>query len=335
MKKSIIKILFFVLLTTLSVACLKVTTVSLNKTELFLKVGETDRLLATLKPKGSNEILRWESSNSEVVTVKEGYKISFDYQDNEVLLTAKSVGTAIITATTEDGKSSAKCTVVVTLQPIEPDMVFVEGGDFWMGSDYYNFEQPIHKVTVSSFNIAKFQVTQKEWKAIMGVLPSNCFYKGDNLPIYNVSWNDAKDYISQLNNATGKNYRLLTEAEWEYAARGGKKSSGTEYSGSNNIDLVAWYSQNSDEPNPVGKKAANELGIYDMSGNVWEFCSDWYGYYSNTPQTDPQGPISGTHKIIRGGDFNSFYSYCRVAMRMRKAPDENLNYYCGFRLVHP
>ena len=215
----------------------------------------------------------------------------------------------------------------------EFEMVFVEGGTFMMGSDYYNFEEPIHQVTVSSFNIAKYQVTQKEWKSIMNTNPS--LYKGNNLPVYQVSWNDVQEFITKLNNATGKNYRLPTEAEWEYAAGGGKKSKGLEYSGSNNIGLVAWYTRNSNyEAQPVGTKAANESGIYDMSGNVWEWCSDWYGFYPDAPQTNPQGPMSGTYRIIRGGSYNSSDSWCRVAMRFRAEPDDRFHS-SGFRLVLP
>jgi formylglycine-generating enzyme required for sulfatase activity len=214
----------------------------------------------------------------------------------------------------------------------EFEMVFVEGGIFMMGSDHYNFEEPIHEVTLSSFNIAKYQVTQKEWKSIMGDNPSS--YKGDNLPIHKVSWYEVNEFISRLNQATGKNYRLPTEAEWEYAAGGGNKGSGFTYSGSNNFDKVAWHGMNSNfEPHPVGSKTANELGIYDMSGNVWEWCNDWFEFYSSTPQTDPLGPMSGTYKVIRGGHWGSIDSYCRVKMRMRCEPERTLKSLCGFRLV--
>jgi formylglycine-generating enzyme required for sulfatase activity len=215
----------------------------------------------------------------------------------------------------------------------EFEMVFVEGGTFMMGSEYYNIEEPIHEVTLSSFKIAKYQVTQKEWKSLMGDNPSS--YKGDNLPVHKVNWYDIDEFISRLNQATGKNYRLPTEAEWEYAAGGGNKSQGFLYSGSNNIDKVAWYIRNTDYgQEPVGTKAANELGIYDMSGNVWEWCSDWYGNYPSTPQIDPKGPISGEQLVIRGGCIYSIEAWCRVTMRMAKYPissEANV----GFRLVLP
>jgi len=215
----------------------------------------------------------------------------------------------------------------------EFEMVFVEGGTFMMGSEHYNFEEPIHEVTLSSFKIAKYQVTQKEWKSLMGDNPSA--YKGDNLPVHKVNWYDIDEFISRLNQATGKNYRLPTEAEWEYAAGGGNKGYGFTYSGSNNIDKVAWYTVNNNRgPEPVGTKDANELGIYDMSGNVWEWCNDWYGDYPNTPQTDPQGPMNGEYLVIRGGCFNSYEEWCRVTMRMRSYPN-SYSHNVGFRLVLP
>jgi formylglycine-generating enzyme required for sulfatase activity len=155
------------------------------------------------------------------------------------------------------------------------------------------------------------------------------------LPVHKVNWNDINEFISQLNQVTGKNYRLPTEAEWEYAAGGGNKGSGFTYSGSNNVDKVAWYTVNNNGgPEPVGTKTANELGIYDMSGNVWEWCNDWYGNYPNTPQIDPQGPMNGEYRVIRGGCFNSYAEWCRVTMRMRSYPD-SYSHHVGFRLVLP
>ncbi len=164
-----------------------------------------------------------------------------------------------------------------------PQMVLVEGGTFTMGctdeqvGDCNDDEKPAHQVTVSNFQIGKYEVTQAEWKAVMGNNPSE-FKNCDHCPVHLVSWNDVQEFIKKLNQKTGKNYRLPTEAEWEYAARGGQKSNKTEFAGSQNLDAVGWYDHNSDsKPHPVGGKAPNELGIYDMSGNVWEWCADWYG----------------------------------------------------------
>ncbi|HDP98542.1 MAG TPA: hypothetical protein ENN22_05075, partial [bacterium] len=160
--------------------------------------------------------------------------------------------------------------------PTTADMVFVAGGTFMMGSNEYDNEKPIHKVYVDDFYIGKYEVTQKQWFEIMGSNPSR--FKGDNLPVERVSWNDVQEFIRKLNAKTGGNFRLPTEAEREYASRGGSRSAHFKYSGSNNVDNVAWYDNNSGrKTHPVGTKQPNELGLYDMSGNVWEWCSDWYG----------------------------------------------------------
>jgi len=211
-------------------------------------------------------------------------------------------------------------------------MVFVKGGSFMMGSnDGGSDEKPIHRVTVSDFYIGKYEVTQKLWKEVMGSNPSR--FKGDDRPVEQVSWNDVQEFIRKLNKKTGGNYRLPTEAEWEYAARGGAKSRGYKYAGSNNIGEVAWYDVNSGT-HEVGTKKPNELGIYDMSGNVWEWCSDWKGDYSSGSQTNPTGPSSGSSRVYRGGSWINIAWHCRVANRNLSSPfnsDDNL----GFRLVVP
>ena len=320
------------MLSAVVVACQKLNTrVSLNKTELSLNVGDTYTLIATDKSKNEWIARDWSTSNSDVVSIN----VFCDFDGEKCIITAKKEGTAIITVTAEDGNNTAKCTIIVTLQPIEPEMVLVEGGTFMMGSDNNILEQPIHQVTISSFNIAKYQVTQREWNSIMGDNLSNI--QGDDLPVYEITWSDVNEYITRLNNATGKNYRLPTEAEWEYAARGGKKSTSQVYSGSNDINLVAWYTANCNKIQPVGRKTANELGVFDMSGNVWEYCSDWYGSYQQTPQINPQGPESGTYRILRGGGYNSYSDWCRVTMRLRVEPNNitSIPIDCGLRLVLP
>jgi len=219
----------------------------------------------------------------------------------------------------------------------EPEMVYVQGGTFTMGftteqgADCDNDEKPAHQVTLSSFYIGKYEVTQAQWEAIMGNNQSS--FKGVNLPVENVSWNDVQEFIRKLNAQTGKQYRLPTEAEWEYAARGGASSRGYKYSGSNTSGNVAWYSENSgNRTRPVGTKFPNELGIYDMSGNVWEWCSDWYGEYCSSVQTNPKGPSSGSDRMARGGSWISYARRVRVSNRDYYAPDFRRSI-LGFRLA--
>jgi formylglycine-generating enzyme required for sulfatase activity len=238
------------------------------------------------------------------------------------------------------------------------DMIFVKGGSFTMGcvdGEYrclgFNGETPAHKVTLDDFCIGKYPVTQKQWKSIMGTgmreqqakvlewygVFAELVGEGDDYPVYYVSWDDTQEFIEKLNLATDKKYRLLTEAEWEYAARGGTKSRGYKYAGSNNYNEVAWYYENcgdkrlefdsSDlgfyEPNPVrsekeivnnngthpvGTKKPNELGIYDMNGNVSEWVWDWWGEYSSAPQVNPKGPSGGEKRVIRGGSWQLLWS---------------------------
>jgi sulfatase modifying factor 1 len=187
---------------------------------------------------------------------------------------------------------------------------------------------------LSSFNIGKYEVTQAQWKAVMGSNPS--YFSGcDNCPVENVSWNDAQEFVRKVNAQTGKNYRLPTEAEWEYAARGGQQSRGYTYSGSNDLGSVAWYYDNSgSKTHAVGGKQANELGIYDMSGNVWEWCSEWNGNYSSYSETNPTGASSGQSRVLRGGSCYFIAFNCRSANRNGNFPDNGLNDF-GFRLVLP
>jgi len=239
----------------------------------------------------------------------------------------------------------------ISATAIPKNMVFVEGGSFQMGSNDESDEKPVHQVTVSSFWIGKYEVTQAEWKEVMGSNPSN--WKGDQLPVESVSWYDAVDYCNKRSikegltpcysgsgagitcNWNANGYRLPTEAEWEYAARGGKHSKGYKYSGSNDIGSVAWYDGNSGSKTyRVGTKAANELGLHDMSGNVWEWCWDWYdsGYYAKSPGSDPRGAGSGSYRGLRGGSWYYYGDSCRVADRGYNGPDRRDNY-GGLRLA--
>lgn len=214
----------------------------------------------------------------------------------------------------------------LTVNGVRFTMVAVKGGTFTMGATYDDAEvdaevdeEPAHKVTLSDYYIGQTEVTQALWEAVMGSNPSN--HKGDNLPVENVSWDDCQVFIQKLNQLTGKQFRLPTEAEWEYAARGGRKSRDYKYAGDDYIGSVAWYSGNSGyETHPVATKQANELGIYDMSGNVWEWCSDWFGGYQSSSQSDPQGPSSGSRRVYRGG-CSIFAWGCRVSFRDCNTPD--------------
>ena len=226
-------------------------------------------------------------------------------------------------------------------------MIYVEGGTFTMGAtseqgaDANKDEKPAHQVTLSGYYIGETVVTQALWKVVIGkqkILgmietdnnPSS--FKGGDKPVERVSWKDCHTFISKLNSLTGKNFRMPTEAEWEYAARGGKKSRGYKYSGSDNIDDVAWYDGNSgNETHPVKTKHANELGLYDMSGNVWEWCGDWNGSYSSVAQTNPIGPNGNYFRVRRGGSWVSYAKDCRSSYRNNFTPDK-CNSRLGFRL---
>ena len=215
-------------------------------------------------------------------------------------------------------------------------MIYVEGGTFMMGSpdsdsDAMDREKPQHRVTLNDYYIGETQVTQALWEAVMGGNPSN--WKGDNLPVDNVSWEDGQEFCKQMNKKTGMAFHLPTEAEWEYAARGGRKNKGFKYAGSNDIDSVAWYIGNSgNEAHIVKQKSANELRLYDMSGNVWEWCQDWYGDYSSSDQTNPTGPSSSYGHVLRGGHWNIDARFCRVSLRVGNIPTNRYSF--RLALVH-
>ena len=224
----------------------------------------------------------------------------------------------------------------LTVNGIKYNMVWVEGGTFRMGatseqgSEACDNEKPVHSVTLSGYYIGKTEVTQALWKAVMGNNPSR--FKGDNLPVEWVSWNDCQEFIRKLNSLTSQNFRLPTEAEWEFACRGGNNSRGYKYCGSNYIDNVAWYDGNTgDKTHPVATKLPNELGIYDMSGNVWEWCSDWYGKYSSGAQANPKGPYDGSYRVVRGGSWDDNAKGCRSSNRTCNSPGYRADY-LGLRL---
>ena len=236
-----------------------------------------------------------------------------------------------------DSSTSGSVITIPVKDGVNIEMVKVEAGSFDMGTtpEMQNpdeDEKPVHRVTLTNnYYIGKYEVTQALWKIVMGSNPSNS--KGNNLPVENVSWNNCQKFISKLNKLTGKSFRLPTEAEWEYAARGGNKSRGYQYSGSNTIGDVAWYDGNSgSKTHAVGTKQPNELGAFDMTGNVWEWCQDWHGRYSSSPQTNPTGAVSGSCRVYRGGSLWYPASYCRCSCRFDGTPDFR-NGDLGLRLV--
>lgn len=223
--------------------------------------------------------------------------------------------------------------LAISKKSYEPEMVLVNGGTFFMGNNSgHEDEYPEHQVTLSDFFIGKYEVTQAQWRAVMGTNPSN-FSGCDNCPVEMISWEDVQEFIKKLNTKTGATYRLPTEAEWEYAARGGQRSMGYSYSGDDDIWAVAWYSGNGDsKTHPIGQKNANELGIYDMSGNVFEWCGDWYGSYTATHMVNPLGTPSGQYRVSRGGSLTNNPQGCHAANRHSNLPNFRSRD-LGFRLV--
>ncbi len=225
-----------------------------------------------------------------------------------------------------------------TIDGVRFKMIAVEGGTFTMGatSEQQNpdsDEKPTHTVTLSDYYIGETEVTQELWAAVMGSNPSR-FTGNIQRPVEKVSWDDCQTFIRKLNELTGENFRLPTEAEWEFAARGGRNSRGYQYSGSSNIDEVVWYYDNSSYTTyPVKTKSPNELGIYDMSGNVWEWCQDWIGPYSSSSQTNPTGPSTGSHRVRRGGSWEIILARdCRSAYRSSGTPGYRFHDF-GLRLA--
>lgn len=249
-------------------------------------------------------------------------------------------------ANTQEKTNSTKApdaNLTFTVKGVSFNMIYVEGGTFTMGwneilgDNYAPGANPTHSVTLSTYYMAETEVTQALWEAVIGNYnPNN--KKGDNYPLERVTYDDCKIFISKLNNLcasqlNGKRFAMPTEAQWEYAARGGKKSRDYIYSGSNSVDSVAWYDKNSgDESHPVKTKQPNELGLYDMSGNVAEWCQDWYSEYSSKPQTNPQGPNSGSERVVRGYMFSATEGVMEIPKR-GSVPPSIFNKYIGLRLV--
>ena len=227
-----------------------------------------------------------------------------------------------------------------TVNGVTFKMIYVEGGTFTMGATFeqtsaYENEKPAHRVTLSSYYIGEFEVTQELYLAVVGSNPSN--FIGAKLPVERVTWANCQTFVTKLSELTGRTFKLPSEAQWEYAARGGQKSQGYVYPGSNSVNEVAWYSSNSSsKTHEVGQKLPNELGIYDMGGNVAEWCQDWYGssYYSSSPENNPTGPTSGSNRVERGGGYSANYGagFCRVSCRGSRTPTFS-NKDLGFRVV--
>ena len=238
------------------------------------------------------------------------------------------------------GRSGFRLAASINEAQYRVEMVYVNGGEFIMGctteqeDDCRGNEKPAHKVLLSDFYIGKYAVTQAQWKAVMGNNNNPSLFQGNDHPVEMVNWISIQEFIRRLNEKTGKNYRLPTEAEWEYAARGGNQSRGYKYSGSNNVDEIAWYFENSEKnTHPVGTKNGNELGIFDMSGNVFEWV-EWVGDYDNNQRTNPKSPTSGQSPVSRGGGITGATGL-RVSFRNDASmPTGFISSFLGFRLAH-
>ena len=293
------------------------------------KVGQSPRMFNGLLVGNHKVEIKKDGygTDSKIVNILEGQTA-----------TIAGVLTTNTSSSIASGTSSSGNTITIPVKNgISIDMVRVEAGTFTMGAtaemkDPFDWEKPTHQVTLTNdYYIGKYEVTQALWQAVMGNNPS--YFKGGNLPVEQVSWDDCQEFLSKLNSITGKKFRLPTEAEWEYAARGGKKSRGYQYSGSNNLSDVAWYDRKSNnKTHAVGTKQSNELGIYNMSGNVCEWCQDLFEEYSSSSQVNPTGANSGSHRVFRGGSWNGYARYCRSSYRNSISPDGR-GYDFGLRLV--
>lgn len=306
---------------------ISVTDENLMKIDMPLYSGK--EITLTTNPPGANVIINQKTEGITPLTLwlKFGtHLIKFEKDGNAVVesITINQAGSKIFSF---DLKA--------TLNPFENQMVFVKGGSYKMGDTFGDGnleEKPVHPVTVNDFYISKYEVTQIQWVTIMGNNPSH-FSGCDNCPVERVSWLDIQTFLAKLNELTGKKFRLPTEAEWEYAAKGGQAGMGYRYAGRNNINFVSWYNGNSNsKTQPVGTKDPNELGIYDMSGNVWEWTNDWLSDYSDSPKVNPTGPVDGDYKVVRGGSWFGYIGGSRVACRGSDDPG-NRRSYVGFRVA--
>ena len=299
-----------------------------------VKVGQSPRVFNGVLVGNHNVEIRKPgyATSRQTVTISEGQTASISGS-----LTSSTSSSTANTLSSSGSSLSSNALTISVKNGINIEMVKVEAGSFDMGATPEvkkpaDREKPVHRVTLTNnYYIGKYEVTQALWQAVMGSNPSN--FKGDDLPVEMVTWNDCQDFISKLNAMTGKRFRLPSEAEWEYAARGGNKSRGYQYIGSNTIGDVAWYGDNSgSKTHAVGTKQPNELGIYDMAGNVFEWCQDWYGSYNSSPQVNPTGAASGSRRVDRGGSWLNLAWNCRTSYR-----DESASCCCdsilGFRLV--
>lgn len=226
---------------------------------------------------------------------------------------------------------------LLTLDTLDSAMVTIQGGTFRMGSNNNSDEKPIHKVLLSDFMLCRYPVTQSLWMEVIGADPDELYFTGSDRPVESVSWDYSQIFLEKLNRRPGfKGYRLPTEAEWEFASRGGERyNQGFEYAGGADLDEVGWYDENSfGETHAQGLKLPNALGLYDLSGNVWEWCQDRYNekYYASSPDVNPQGPDHGERRVIRGGSWGYFAALARVSRRGYWYPDRRFNS-LGFRLA--
>ena len=299
-----------------------------------VKVGQSPRVFNGFLVGNHNVEIRklGYTTSRQTVTISEGQTVSISGS-----LTSSTSSSTANTLSSSGSSLSGNALTIPVKNGINIEMIKVETGSFNMGATPEMInpdtdEKPVHRVTLTNdYYIGKYEVTQALWQAVMGSNPSG--FKGDDLPVEQVSWNGCQDFITKLNAMTGKRFRLPSEAEWEYAARGGKKSRGYQYSGSNTLGDVAWYSDNSGKKtHAVGTKQPNELGIYDMTGNVDEWCQDRYGSYSSSPQTNPTGAVRGSCRVSRGGSWGNSARYCRSSCRGYGNPGGS-GFNLGLRLV--